>query len=87
MAFALDGLYYTGSEESLKKMENKVREGLDLQPVLFEIMFEGRNQLFRLDNDRYSSFPEEQEVLLQDGIEYKIISHKKEPLGATSQDD
>ena len=42
-------------------------------PVLFEIQFSGQNQFFFMENDQYSAYPEEREVLLQDGLEYDII--------------
>lgn len=41
-------------------------------PTLFEITLSGRNQYFYLGNEDYSAYPEEQEMLLQEGIQYKV---------------
>ena len=38
------------------------------------IDFVGKQQYFHLNNKSFSAYPEEQEVLLQDGIQYKVIS-------------
>ena len=42
-------------------------------PVLLEIDFKGTNQFFFLSSDDSSAYPLEQEVLLQEGIKYKVI--------------
>ena len=47
----------------------------DQIPVVFEIQFKGKSGLFELDDD-ITAYPGEQEVLLQDGFEYRILSNK-----------
>ena len=42
-------------------------------PVLVEIVIEGDNQLFSLYSEEYSAYSYEEEVLLQDGVEYTVI--------------
>lgn len=49
-------------------------------PVLFEIEFSGRNQFFSLNSSEYSAFDKEEEVLLQEGIKYTVISIEQEPV-------
>ena len=51
----------------------------DKIPVVFEIIFRGDKGLFKLTQG-YSAFPEEGEVLVQDGLEYRITSHESEIL-------
>lgn len=41
-------------------------------PLLIKIDFKGTNQFFFLNTKELSAYPGEQEVLLQDGIEYKV---------------
>ena len=43
-------------------------------PVFFEITFKGDNQFFYLNSDEYSSYPYEEEVLVQEGIMYLVNS-------------
>ena len=43
-------------------------------PVFFEITFKGDNQFFYLNSDEYSSYPDEEEVLVQEGIMYLVKS-------------
>ena len=43
-------------------------------PVVFEIHFKGKSGLFELD-DSITAYPGEQEVLLQDGLEYRVLSN------------
>lgn len=43
--------------------------------MIFEIDFASNQGLFQLES-QYSAYPEEQEVLLQDGLEYLIKSNK-----------
>lgn len=38
-------------------------------PLLLEIDFKG-NQFFYLDSEKLSAYPDEKEVLLQDGVQY-----------------
>ena len=41
-------------------------------PILLEITFKGSHQFFSLNSSDYSSYPCEQEVLLQEGIKYRV---------------
>ena len=43
-------------------------------PVVFEINFKGTSGLFELDDDM-TAYPGEREVLLQDGLEYRVLSN------------
>ena len=43
-------------------------------PVVYEIDFKDNKGLFKLGHG-YSAYPEENEVLLQDGLEYIITSN------------
>ena len=40
--------------------------------ILLEITVRGANQFFYLNSTEYSSYPYEQEVLLQEGIKYRV---------------
>ena len=42
-------------------------------PVVFEIKFTGSKGLFLL-SEGYTAFPEEDEILIQDGYSYRIVS-------------
>ena len=42
---------------------------------MFEIFFKGRSGMFELD-DTITAYPGEEEVLLQDGLEYKVLSNE-----------
>ena len=46
----------------------------DKVPLLLEINVIGDEQLFFLGSDATSAYPREQEVLLQDGAVYNIVS-------------
>lgn len=48
-------------------------ENFDKHPLLIEINITGNQQFFYLNNDEYSAFSYEKEVLLQDGIMYRVI--------------
>ena len=37
------------------------------------IKFKGRLQYFDMSSDEYSQYPNEKEVLMQDGIQFKVI--------------
>ena len=41
--------------------------------ILLGITIRGSNQFFSLNSAEYSSYPEEQEVLLQEGIKYRVL--------------
>ena len=45
-------------------------------PVLMVIDFKGRRQYFNLSSEKYSAYPSEQEVLLQDGIQYRVLKNE-----------
>ena len=53
-------------------------------PVVFEIVFEGTSGLFQL-SEGYSAFPEEDEVLLQDGLQYSVIKITEHSTEDTNQ--
>ena len=38
-----------------------------------EIEFTGQSQFFSLNSKDYTAYPIEQEVLLQDGIDYEVL--------------
>ena len=42
-------------------------------PVLIEIKVMDDNQLFFMNSPELSAYPKEQEILLQDGVEYQVI--------------
>ena len=42
--------------------------------ILLEITVRGANQFFYLNSIEYSSYPYEQEVLLQEGIKYSVLA-------------
>lgn len=48
-----------------------------LVPLLIEIEFTGENRFIYLNNEELSSFPQEKEVLLQEGMQYKVTSVEK----------
>ena len=52
-------------------------------PVVFEISFDGNSGLFELD-DEITAYPGEQEVLLQDGLEYRITANDDGETGAAN---
>lgn len=54
----------------------------DQVPVILEITFKGRSGLFEL-TEGFSAFPNEGEVLLQDGFEYKVLSNNEEEIEGT----
>ena len=49
----------------------------DQVPVIFEISFRSKKGLFELA-DEYTAFPGEDEVLLQDGLKYRVIDNSDE---------
>ena len=49
-----------------------------LQPVVFQIAFTDLWAHFELNSPLYSSFPDEQEILLQDGMGCQITGVKTE---------
>lgn len=49
----------------------------DQIPVLFEISFDGDKGLFQM-SEGYSAYPDECEVLIQDGLQYRVVSNSRE---------
>lgn len=49
----------------------------DQIPVLFEICFKGNTGLFELKTG-YTAYDDEKEVLIQDGLTYRVISNENE---------
>ena len=49
-------------------------------PILFQIDITGSQQYISLDNSDLTAFPGEKEILLQDGILYKVLGIKKETI-------
>ena len=47
-----------------------------LNPVIYKIIFKGQKGLFEMSKD-YTAYPGEDEVLIQDGLEYKIKNVEK----------
>ena len=45
-------------------------------PVIFEIDFQGNSGLFELTDD-VTAYPGEDEILVQDGLEYLIVSNEE----------
>ena len=41
---------------------------------MLEILLQSDRNYFVLDTEEYSQFPEENEVLLQEGLEFEIVS-------------
>ena len=48
-------------------------------PVVLEIEFHGSKGLFEMSAD-YTSYPGEDEVLIQDGLQYNVISKSEETM-------
>ena len=46
----------------------------DLCPVLYNIKFTGDEGLFYMSDENYSAFKDEDEILIQDGFDYRINS-------------
>jgi hypothetical protein len=55
----------------------------DMCPVIYKIQFIGDEGLFYLSDSNFSAFKAEQEILLQDGLDYRIISITEENDAAT----
>ena len=61
----------------VRETSNRIYESIKSQllPVLFKIDFRGEKGLFKL-TDEYTAFAEENEVLIQDGLEYLVVENK-----------
>ena len=65
--------YTSTSKQFAKALEFALAECSSQQvPVVFEINFNDKSGLFELD-DTMTAYPGEQEVLLQDGLQYKVL--------------
>ena len=53
-------------------------------PVVFEIIFLSDHGLFELTSG-FSAYPDEGEVLIQDGLEYLVVSNEEQVDGASGQ--
>lgn len=53
------------------------RLGQDMSAVIYEINFKGDRGIFFMSNRKFTAHPEEQEILVQDGLDYKIVSVQK----------
>ena len=69
---------YTSTSKDMSQALNFAFDYLkdDQIPVILEITFKGNSGLFEL-TEGYSAYPEENEILLQDGLKYKIISKEE----------
>lgn len=64
LGFAIDH-----SKKALEKDNAPGQESL-----LVEILINGNQNYFYLNTKEYTSYPVEQEVLLQDGLRYRVVS-------------
>lgn len=53
-------------------------------PVIFEIEFKGENGLFEMSRG-FSVFPGEDEILIQDGLEYRVLDNMQKKAIHTSR--
>ena len=53
-------------------------------PVLFEISFKSQSGLFEL-TEGYTAYPEEEEILVQDGLQYLITANDKKMIEDTKE--
>ena len=51
----------------------EIDTSLENIPTLLLIQFSGKSQYFYLNSGAVSAFSKEKEVLLQDGIQYKVV--------------
>ena len=58
--------------------ENLEIDDPEKQPLLVEIVVSGKQQCFYLNNYELSAYPGEKEVLLQDGLQYQVVSVTKQ---------
>lgn len=63
----------------MNKSRNDV-EGKGKVPVLIELEITGNHQFIVLNSKDLTSFPEEEEVILQDGILYECVGVKSEDI-------
>lgn len=70
-------IHLTGFTSTSKKFSKALKFALaecpdDQIPVVFEIFFMSRSGFIELDDD-ITAYPGEQEVLLQDGLKYRVL--------------
>ena len=53
-------------------------------PVVFEIFFKGKSGLLEIDDDT-TAYPGEQEVLLQDGLQYRVLNKMEKETETTRE--
>ena len=66
--------YKRSSAEGFALEGLQIEDDPNKNPILLKIEFTGSNQSFSLNTNEYSAYPDEEEVLLQEGIQYKVIS-------------
>ena len=54
-------------------------------PIIFEIDFQGNSGLFEI-SEGFTAYPGEDEILVQDGLKYLIISNEEVIVAATEED-
>ena len=67
---------YTSTSEEMQVAMDFATQGRDdgRVPLVFEIEFRGSAGLFKL-SEGYSAYPNEAEILIQDGLQYFIKGH------------
>ena len=77
---------YTSTSESKDVAVNFAFKHLqeDMVPVLFEINFKAKSGLFVINED-FSAYPDEGEVLLQDGLKYKVLTNDEMETADTNE--
>ena len=73
-------LGFTSTSLSMERALGFATQGIGLSSgaekvaILLEITVRGAKQFFFLNSAEYSSYPYEQEVLLQEGIKYRVLA-------------
>ena len=79
-SFALENFKSFAYEDAL---EGTITDVIDSKyPVIFEIHFNSEEGLFKM-SEEYSAYPEEGEVLIQDGLTYTVIGKEEIRLART----
>ena len=69
----LTGYTSTSTDFEIAKKFALYNLGADEIPVIFSINFKGSQGLFQMSKE-YTAYPEENEILVQDGLEYLITN-------------
>ena len=79
-------LGYTSTSKDFKTALNFAFNDLkpDKMPIVFEIIFKGSSGLFQLTAG-FTAYPNEQEVLVQDGLTYLVKENSEQVLPKTNQ--